>query len=78
MSNCGQNGLTAAETREYAKKRQSGLTSSDTLRYSKMRTLAAYKTNNPTRLDMGNRGGSANVLLLREVGELITECGCNT
>ena len=77
MSNCGQNGLTAEETRRFSSMRQSGLTASDTLRYSKMRTLAAYKIDNPTRLDMGNRGGSANVLLLREVGELITDCGCN-
>ena len=76
MSNCSTNGLTATEIRQFASRRQSGLTASDTLRYSKMRTLAAYKIDNPTRLDMGNRGGSANVLLLREVGELITDCGC--
>jgi len=76
MSNCGQNGLTAEEKRRFSSMRQSGLTASDTLRYSKMRALAAYKIDNPTRLDMGNRGGSANVLLLREVGELITDCGC--
>lgn len=77
MSNCSTNGLTATEIRQFASRRQSGLTASDTLRYSKMRTLAAYKNDNPTRLDMGNKGGSANVLLLREVGDLITDCGCN-
>jgi len=55
---------------------RNGLSASDTLRIAKADTLAAFKRRNPDTADMGKKGASANVLLLREVGTYYTDCGC--
>jgi len=56
--------------------RNNGLTASDTIKLRKIEALTTFKRLNPDTPDMGKKGQSANTLLLREAGDILTDCGC--
>jgi hypothetical protein len=55
-----------------------GMSASDRIRLLKSKTLAVFKSVNPTLPDTANKGQSNETLILREVGTLNNCNGCTT